>query len=431
MRVDRCERVAAMGRLSDPDYRRIAPANHADLVMTLFGISPATAPSMKPRSPARSPADRTDGDIDTLANRIAHIRTWTFAANRPRWLADPVHWQERTRAIEDRLSDALHERLTQRFVDRRTSVLMRRLRENTMLDAEVTATGDVLVEGQHVGQLQGFRFAPDPGAVGPDGKALRAAAQKSLAGEIEHRAERLAAAPNADLILSADGIVRWRGDTVARLTETGDLLKPRLLLLADEILTGPPRDKVQDRLDLWLADHCAALLKPLFDLQASADLAPAARGVAFRLVENLGVIERAEIADDVRALDQTMRAGLRRLGVRFGAWHIYVPLLLKPGPSQLLAVLWALRNGGRETPGVAELPQLSASGRTTIPIDPAFPRALYRTVGFRIAGPRAIRIDILERLADLIPAIGWRPTPENTAMLTARLRAAASPSRWR
>jgi ATP-dependent RNA helicase SUPV3L1/SUV3 len=416
--ADRRERVALLWEVCQiPDYRRIAPANHAELVLTIFNHLARRGAIEDDWFAAQvAHADRTDGDIDTLANRIAHIRTWTFAANRPRWLGDPAHWQERTRAIEDRLSDALHERLTQRFVDRRTSVLMRRLRENAMLDAEVTATGDVLVEGQHVGQLQGFRFAPDPGAVGPDGKALRAAAQKSLAGEIERRAERLAAARNTDFVLATDGIVRWQGDSVARVTASDDLLKPRLILLADEMLTGALRDGVQARLDLWLADHGRTLLKPLFDLRAAKDLPPAARGLAFRLVENLGVLERPEVADEVRALDQPMRAGLRRLGVRFGAYHIYVPPLLKPAPSQLLALLWAIKNGDPETPGIAELPRLSASGRTTIPVDPTFPRALYRTVGFKVAGPRAVRIDILERLADLIrPLLAWRPTPENPA----------------
>jgi ATP-dependent RNA helicase SUPV3L1/SUV3 len=414
--ADRREQVALLWDVCQiPDYRRIALANHAELVMTLYGYLARDGVVDESWFASQvAHADHIEGDIDTLANRIAHIRTWTFAANRPRWLADPAHWQERTRAIEDRLSDALHERLTQRFVDRRTSVLMRRLRENAMLDAEVTATGDVLVEGQHVGQLLGFRFAPDPGAVGTDGKALRAAAQKSLAGEIDRRAERLAAAPNPEIILSTDGVLRWRGDAVARVVEGADTLKPRVLLLADEMLTGASRDRVQARLDLWTGDHATTLLKPLIDLRDAADLPAAARGVAFRLVENLGVIERTDVAEEVRALDQDTRASLRRLGVRFGAYHIYVPALLKPGPSQLLALLWALRNGGTETPGVTELPQLSSSGRTTIPVDPTFPRALYRVVGFRIAGPRAIRIDILERLADLVrPLLAWRATPDN------------------
>ena len=156
-------------------------------------------------------ADRTDGDIDTLSNRIAHVRTWTFVANRPDWLADPEHWQGVARAVEDKLSDALHERLAERFVDRRTSVLMRRLRENAMLETEIGKTGEVTVEGHVIGRLDGFMFAPDASAAGSEAKALNAAAQKVLAGEIEARATRLSQAPNDQIVLAGDGAVRWHG----------------------------------------------------------------------------------------------------------------------------------------------------------------------------------------------------------------------------
>ena len=397
-----------------PDYRKIAPANHAEMVSTIFGYLARDGAIRDDWFASQVAfADRTDGDIDTLANRIAHIRTWTFAANRPQWLSDPRHWQERTRAIEDRLSDALHERLTGRFVDRRTSVLMRRLKENAMLEAEITPTGDVLVEGQHVGTLQGFSFLPDQSADGPDGKALRAAAQKALAGEFSKRAERIVAAGNTDFALSIDGTLRWQGAAVARLLESDDALRPRMLLLADDTLTGSDRERVQARIDLWLDNHAKTLLKPLFDLTASEQLTPAARGIAFRLVENFGAIDRAQIANEVRSLDQDARAGLRALGVRFGAYNLYIPQLLKPAPSTLVAVLWALKNGGLDQPGLGELAGLAASGRTSLPVDTAIPPPLYRIVGYRIAGARAVRIDILERLADLVrPLIAWRATPE-------------------
>ncbi|MBB5752451.1 helicase-related protein [Prosthecomicrobium pneumaticum] len=410
------ERVALLWDIcAIPDYRRIAPANHAELVIDIFGHVARRGAIPEDWFAAQvSYADRTDGDIDTLANRIAHIRTWTFAANRPNWLADPRHWQERTRAIEDRLSDALHERLMQRFVDRRTSVLMRRLRENAMLDVEITPAGDVMVEGQHVGSLQGFRFTADAAGDGPDAKAVRAAAQKALSGEIDRRADKLGNAPNPEFALSADGTLRWLGAPVARLVAGDEALKPRLVLLADEGLTGPARERVQDRLDLWLSSQIGTLLKPLLDLLAAEGLPGAARGIAYRLAENFGVIERAEIAEEVKALDQEARAGLRNLGVRFGAYHIYVPALLKPAPGALSAMLFALKNGGLDMAGLTELPQLSASGRTTIPVDPTFARPLYRVVGYRIAGNRAVRIDILERLADIIrPLIAWKPTPDN------------------
>src|SRR3979411_1130473 len=201
-----------------PDYRKISPASHSELVVALYGFLMRQGRIPDDWCAVQvAQADRTDGGIDTLSPRIAHIRTWTFAANRPDWLSDPDHWQGVTRAIEDRLSDALHERLAERFVDRRTSVLMRRLRENTMLETEITKTGEVVVEGHPIGQLLGFQFAADAASAGPEAKALRAAAQKALAGEIEARAAKLGHAPDEQFVLASDGTMRWQGEPVAKL----------------------------------------------------------------------------------------------------------------------------------------------------------------------------------------------------------------------
>jgi ATP-dependent RNA helicase SUPV3L1/SUV3 len=356
-------------------------------------------------------ADRTDGGIDTLSNRIAHVRTWTFIANRPDWLADPEHWQGVTRAIEDKLSDALHERLAERFVDRRTSVLMRRLRENTMLETEIGKTGEVTVEGHVIGRLDGFMFAPDASAAGSEAKALNTAAQKALAGEIETRATKLSQASNDQIVLVSDGALRWTGDVVGKLIAGDDVLRPRLRIVADEQLTGPARELVQTRLDLWLKTHIEKLLAPLFSLTAADDVTGMARGIAFQLVESLGVLERQKVAEEVKGLDQPARATLRKYGVRFGAYHIYLPILLKPAPRALATQLWALKHESPDAKGVGELLHLAASGRTSIPVDKETPKPLYRTAGYRVAGERAVRVDILERLADLIrPALSWRET---------------------
>ncbi len=393
-----------------PDYRKIAPATHAELVVTLFGflMREGNIPTdWFARQVAQ--ADRTDGDIDTLSNRIAHVRTWTFVANRPDWLADPEHWQGVARAVEDKLSDALHERLTERFVDRRTSVLMRRLRENAMLETEIGKTGEVTVEGHVIGRLDGFMFAPDASAAGSEAKALNAAAQKVLAGEIETRATRLSQAPNEQIVLAGDGAVRWHGDLVGKLIPGDDTLRPRLRIIADEHLTGPARELVQTRLDLWLKTHIEKLLAPLFSLAAADDVTGMARGVAFQLVEALGVLERQKVSEEVKGLDQPARATLRKYGVRFGAYHVYLPALLKPAPRSLATQLWALKHESPDAKGVDELLHLAASGRTSIPVNKETPKALYRTAGYRIAGERAVRVDILERLADLVrPALSWR-----------------------
>jgi ATP-dependent RNA helicase SUPV3L1/SUV3 len=394
-----------------PDYRKIAPATHAELVTTLYGFL-----MREGRIPIDwfsrhvAQADRTDGDIDTLSTRIAHIRTWTFAANRPDWLADPEHWQGVTRAIEDKLSDALHERLTERFVDRRTSVLMRRLRENTMLETEIAKTGEVVVEGHVIGRLGGFQFMADPASGGPEAKALRATAFKALAGELDTRAARLSHAGDDQFVLTSDGTIRWVGEAVGKLVAGDDVLSPRIRIIADEQLTGASRDGVQARLDLWLKAHSEKVLGPLMTLARAEDLTGIARGVAFQLVESLGVIERHRIAEEVKGLDQPARASLRKYGVRFGTYHVYLPALLKPGPRVLAAQLWALKRGDGDLKGLDEVRTLALSGRTSFPAEKDVQRALYRIVGYRVCGERAVRVDILERLADLIrPALTWRP----------------------
>jgi ATP-dependent RNA helicase SUPV3L1/SUV3 len=394
-----------------PDYRKISPAAHAELAVTLYGFLMREGTIADEWFAGQvAQADRTDGDIDTLSNRIAHIRTWTFAANRPDWLADPEHWQGITRGVEDKLSDALHERLAERFVDRRTSVLMRRLRENTMLETEITKSGEVVVEGHPIGRLAGFQFAAESASAGPEAKALRAAAQKALAGEIEARATRLSHAPDDQLVLSSEGSLRWQGEPVARLVAGDDMLRPRVRILADEHLTGASRDAVQARLDLWLKTHVEKLLGPLFALSTAEDITGIARGVAFQLTEALGVLERHRVAEEVKGLDQGARATLRKYGVRFGAYHIYLPNLLKPGPRALAVQLWALKEATPDTKGLTDVPHLAASGRTSFPADKDVPKALYRVVGYRVCGERAVRVDILERLADLIrPALAWRP----------------------
>jgi ATP-dependent RNA helicase SUPV3L1/SUV3 len=395
-----------------PDYRKLSPTAHAELVLSVFSFVVRAGYIPEDWLAHHVAAqDRIDGGIDALSARIAAIRTWTYIANRPGWLREPGHWQNVTRQIEDKLSDALHERLTQRFVDRRTSVLMRRLRENAMLEAEVTPGGDVLVEGQHVGQLNGFRFTADPAAAGEAAKALNAAAQKALASEIEARAARVSEAVDDALLLANDGIIRWLGEPIGKICAGAHVLEPRVAVLADDQLTGQALAMVQRRLGLWLAQHVKKLLGPLADLEKGEGLDGIARGIAFRLSESLGVLDRSQVSEDVKSLTQNDRAALRKLGVRFGAYHLYLPGLIKPGPRALAAQLYALKHGGSPAAeGLDELLHLAASGRTSLQANKTINRSLYRAAGFRVCGDRAVRVDILERLADLIrPAVSYRP----------------------
>jgi ATP-dependent RNA helicase SUPV3L1/SUV3 len=286
---------------------------------------------------------------------------------------------------------------------------MRRLRENTMLNTEIGKTGEVIVEGHVIGRLDGFTFAPDAAEAGSDAKALQATAQKALAGEIDARAEKLSAAPDEQFVLTSDATIRWTGDAVAKLVAADDALHPRIRIVSDDRLTGAAREAVQARLDLWLKTHIEKLLGPLFDLAKAEDITGIARGIAFQLIEALGVLERSKIAAEMKDLDQPSRASLRKYGVRFGAYHIYIPALLKPAARALASLLWAQKLDNVDLSALSGAQHLAGSGRTSFPVDKLLDRDAYRILGYRQCGERAVRVDILERLADLIrPALSWR-----------------------
>ena len=395
-----------------PDYRKISSQSHADLIATLYkyvmGPEGRIAEDWFAKQVAF--ADRTDGDIDTLANRIAHIRTWTFVSNRPGWLADPAHWQERTRAIEDALSDALHERLTQRFVDKRTSALMKGMRDKEELNADIGEDGAIKVEDHFVGRIKGFRFTPEALADSSiHGKASRAAAAQVVAKEMVMRARRVAAAKADAFKLTRQGRVLWREEEIGRVEPSDNPLKPAVQVVADEHLTGPDKEKVQERLNQWVGEVVGERLKPLVELQSAAEISGLARGIAFRLTEELGVLKRETVAEEIKSLDQTARSQLRKYGVRFGAFNIYFPLLLKPAASELRLALWALKSAAQNGLDLEALPETPRAGLTSTLAPAGVPEAFHRAYGFHLCGPRVVRVDILERLADLIrPLIAWR-----------------------
>lgn len=406
---------AAVGRLWEvcqiPDYRKISASDHAGLVTDIYKHLMSDSGHICTdwfAEQVRS-ADNTEGDIDALANRISHIRTWTFVSHRPDWLDDAAHWQERTRAIEDKLSDALHERLTQRFVDRRTSVLMKRLRDKDTLNAEIEADGSVFVERHFVGRVEGFHFTPDSKDAGIHGKAARHAAARVMSEELSERAQRLVAAGDDAFSLSRDGLISWEGAAVARLEAGEQPLRPSLAIISDEHLAAPDNERINKRLSDWLSATIAERLKQVVDLNGAEDVSGLARGVAFRIIENFGIVKREDIADDIRQLDQEARGQLRRYGVRFGAFNIFIPSLLKPAASDLLILLWTMNRGKETGIDVANLPEPPREGLTSASADPAIPEAFYRVAGFHLCGRRVVRIDMLERLADMIrPLVAWR-----------------------
>ncbi|CUH53288.1 helicase-related protein [Shimia marina] len=382
-----------------PDFRGISHAEHAQMIGQIFGYlhqSGKVPDDWLARQVKR--LDRTEGDIDTLSKRLAFIRTWTYVAQRKSWVSDENHWREETRAVEDRLSDALHERLTQRFVDRRTSVLLRRLKQKEALLAEVNDKGEVTVEGEFVGRLEGFRFIADKEASGQEAKTLKSASLQALAPQFHLRADRFYNAPDTEIDFTEQGGLMWGEHAVGKMVPGDDPLKPGISVFVDDEAGADVAQKVQRRLQHFVDRKIAALFEPLLNLSRDEELSGLARGFAFRMVEGLGIIPRGEVAAEVKDLDQDARGALRKHGIRFGQFTIFMPLLLKPAPTRLRLVLWSLAQG------LQEFPEAPPPGLVTVPSGTSLPRGYHAMAGYRAAGERAIRIDMLERLADMLRA---------------------------
>ena len=381
-----------------PDFRGISSVEHSNLLEEIFKFLyefSAIPDDWFGQQIKR--LDRTDGDIDVLSKRLAFIRTWTYVAQRQSWLHDVSHWRGVTRALEDRLSDALHERLTQRFVDRRTSVLLRRLKQKEALLAEVNENGEVTVEGEFVGKLEGFRFKQDKETTGQEAKTIKSASLQALLPHFNLRADRLYNAPDTEIDFTEQGGLMWGDQAVGKLITGDDIMHPKVAAFVDSEAGMEVLNKVERRLQHFVDRKISLLFEPLVNLQKDGELTGLAKGFGFQLFESLGILRRQNVLAEVKSLDQDARALLRK-GVRFGQFTVFMPLLLKPAPTRLRLVLWALSKN------LDEFPEAPPPGLVTVPVSTEAPEQYDDMAGYRNAGDRAIRIDMLERLADLLRA---------------------------
>jgi ATP-dependent RNA helicase SUPV3L1/SUV3 len=388
-----------------PDFRKTMTEEHTALLGQLF--------QHLTQGGERLPEDwidshvkrleRFDGDIDTLMTRIAHVRTWTYISHRADWIQRAAHWQERARAIEDRLSDVLHQRLTQRFVDRRAALLVRRLRDEGEMTTSVAEAGEVIVEGEHLGRIEGFRFVPDA-TEGPDGKvadqkAVLSAALRALRENLPTRLQAFTAAPDGELVFDSQLRVCWGGGPVARLLSSGDVLAPKVEALPSDLLDGPAREEVRKRAASWVETRIRLGLSEMMDARATLEqLPPGARGIIFQLCENLGVLPRRPIEQQMAELGEEDRKALAKLGVRVGVYSLYFPSMLKPVPIRLRAGLWMIARS-RDN-----IPPLPIEGRTSMDLPQGAERDFYGAIGYLPLGNHAIRADMVERLAAMARA---------------------------
>jgi len=375
-----------------PDFRKTTLDEHVRLTRALFDhltVRDRRIPEdwMQAQFAA---LDHVGGEIDVLAQRLAGVRTLAYIANRPDWLRDPANWQGVTRKLEDRLSDTLHEKLMARFVDRRTSVLMRALHVRDDVLAGVADDGAVTVEGYLVGQLSGVAFEPAQGASALEDKTLRAAAHAAVAPELSRRLGALAADADERFTLTPDGVVLWGGGAAGKLAPGASPFNPKVRLFGD--LGAPPvRERATRRLEAFVAADSSRRLAPLKRLREAlgdGSLKGLARGLAYRLVEAGGVIDRAPVAAEAAGLSQAERRALRAYGVRFGAFSLFLPALLTP-PARACLTAFA----GVETPHWRPAP-----GQCLPLPDPPPSHRTLAAYGLRACGGLAVPVEALERL---------------------------------
>jgi ATP-dependent RNA helicase SUPV3L1/SUV3 len=425
--IRRCRDRANLMRLWEicqtPDFRKTGQDDHTRLIGAMF--EHLTQKNRRlPEDWAQGQfanLDRADGDIDMLSARLARVRTLSYVANRGDWLADPEGWRDRARALEDRLSDILHEQLMQRFVDRRTSTLMRSLGsgEGAVL-SRIGGDGAVTVEGQFVGSLSGLDFEAARGASALENRALRGAIERSVAPEIARRLGRLTDEGDEAFALAPGGLLLWRGQPTGQIVG-GAPFSPRVRLLG-ELGPAVARERAVRRLERFVADEAArhlSVLKQLNAASAEGRLKGPARGLAYQLVEQSGVLDRRIVAAQIRELDQKERRTLRNLGVRFGAFSVYLPALLTPEARLVGAPFAELAHPGWRP---------AADALSPLPHPAPSPEALALR-GLRAVAGLAAPVETLERLdalgrARLGEVDGFRLTPEVLASLGGTLEQA-------
>ena len=424
-----------------PDFRKLGAEPHSRFVGRLFGHL-SEGRGHVPHQWFADEIQRLDnmgGDVETLAGRIAAARSWAYIAHRADWLEDPIHWAERTRAVEEKLSDALHASLTQRFVDKRTTVLLRQIgADASNLPVEIGPEGEVSVEDHPLGTLTGFRFTVAPEARAADKRMLLAAAEKRLGKEYRRRGQALIEAEDAAISLAGVALA-WSGVMVATLEPGPNIARPRIRLDRSlDVLDPPAKAAVQARLDRWFADQIAKRLT-VFGKLDEATRDPEAgsplRALANALLEAGGLLPRRAAANLIEALDPAARQRLRKIGVTIGTLDIFAPALLKPAAAR-----WR-----RELLGLAEAPR---DGATVLPRGAPGADLPH---GYRPLGSQAVRVDLVERIAraahdsrkgrkpfapDPALARSMGLTPETIARLMAQLgfrtarTAEGEPPRW-
>jgi len=389
-----------------PDFRNLTIDAHVRLLQDIYRLLYSNGGKI-PHSFMEKHILRLDeilGDVNMLSSRLANIRTWTYCANKTSWMSLENNWVNRAREVEDRLSDALHEALIARFVDRRTSKLLKGMGTETYMNAKIQDNGDVVVDDQIIGHLEGLKFTPSESGSELEAKALHAAAEQAVAPEIDRRLTSLCGGVHSIFTLSDRGEILWGGKIVGKVGSGGTPMNPDAELVGGELGNDTLKNLAISRMRDHLRAEAANYFKPLLELQeiqARESTLPEARGFAYTLYENFGTVERKDHWKTLRGIDQRARRQLREANVQFGQYNIYIRDLMKPKAARLLSILTAYGAGGDRKPfipfaGVTSIANEGAFARVN------FPKQALSMAGYSAIGPRIARFDILNRLGNQI-----------------------------
>ena len=381
-----------------PDFVKKTYGHHLDVVSKVFNFLTGEnnkIPNYYMKKQL-SMLDKLDGNVDSISNRISNVRTWSYVSNKSNWVENQDYWIERTKNLEDKLSDRLHDELTKTFIDKRASVLAKGLKQDIELKTEIIEKEKVLINGQYIGILRGLKLNLDlkVDALEADIKSLKKAARQNVGPEIISRIHQII---NSGIIeLKNDFKIYWNNDPIAKLTAGLDYLRPKIDLIIDEMIEKEERNKLNEYLSKWINKKIETELSSLIELKNIKDQSPELRALAYRLYENNGVIKRTNISEYLKRINLDDRKKLRKLGVKFGRYHVFLFKLFKPSSVLLRVLLWKSFNNkylslSRQTFGLNFLDNMNSSNREFMLL-----------CGFEKFDDICVRIDILERLFLLI-----------------------------
>ena len=388
-----------------PDFRNISEGEHSKIISLIFKeLCLNNKLSDEWLNSHIKSFDKYYGDINSLMMRLSGIRTWTYVSQKEKWLDNPVLWQKKTREIEDKLSDALHNSLTERFVEKTSSKLRIKYKDKKDILSGINDNGDVTVEGEYFGKIHGFKLIIEKSYSEQYLKQIRPAISKSIELEMKKKSLKILSSEFDAFTLNSDLFIYFNDEKIAGLKPGNNPLNPKISIICDEYLDSNTKKKIENKFLEWIQNYIKLNLREILSLENTGNLSPGAKGIAFRLLEELGLIRRNKIENEIKILDQKSRQELRKMGVKIGKFSIFFPATVKPKATELLISLWINYSEKNYNQNDIKLirENLPKPGITSCALNQNISHEIYKVLGYLVIGKMVIRADIIERLDKII-----------------------------